>query len=113
MKTLALLVALLIISGCDGGFRVRGTIQSAAKTPLRDCTVALHAPTGSLLCCDGPFTPPIINTMYTVAPTKIEYSLVVACADRIPYQRRFTYGTDVSPEKPLDLGMITLEAANK
>lgn len=111
-KAVALLV-IFLISGCDGGFRVRGMVQSADKTPLHDCTVTLRAPTGSLLCCDGPFAPPIINTMYTVAPTKINYSLVVACADRIPYQRSFTYGKDVSPEKPLDLGMITLEAASK
>ena len=112
MRRFPLLLAVSLITvACDGGFRVRGTVVSKDGSPLSNCKVEVKGPPDALICCDGPLTPPKIDTFFTVAPTKIAYKLTLACAGFAPAERLFEYGVDVSPSKPLELGVVTLMPA--
>jgi hypothetical protein len=96
---------------CDGGFRVRGTIVAQDQSLLSDCTIALKGPPDALTCCDRPWSPPSLDTRFTVAPTQIVYKLVLSCSGYQPEERTFKYGEDASPSKPLELGVVTLRPA--
>ena len=105
-----LLVLCLLCTACDGGFAVSGRLVSNSEAAPRDCTISLKGPPQALMCCDAPISPKGFRTQFTVAPTKIDYTLVIACSGFRPHERRFTYGVDVSPSKPLELGVVVLEA---
>jgi hypothetical protein len=98
------------IAACDGGFRVRGTIVAQDQTSLSNCTATLKGPSDALSCCDtNIISPPKVNLQFTVAPSTIHYKLVLACEGFKPEAREFTYGKDVLPSKPLELGVVTLQ----
>jgi hypothetical protein len=80
---------------------------------LSSCTVALRGPPDALMCCDTTFSPPKVDIPFIVAPTKTVYKLVLACLGFQPEERDVEYGVDVSPSKPLELGMITLRPAGR
>lgn len=106
-----LLTACLAAVACDGGFRVRGTIVAKDDSPLTNCNIDLKGPPDALICCNGPMTPPKIDTIFTVAPTTMAYKLTLACAGFVPAEYPFKYGVNVSPSKPLELGVVTLQPA--
>lgn len=81
------------------------------QSSLSSCTVALKGPPDALMCCDTTFSPPKVDVPFTVAPTKTVYKLVLACPGFQPEEREVRYGVDVSPSKPLELGVITLRPA--
>jgi hypothetical protein len=109
LRSYSLLCAFcLCVAACDGGFRVHGTIVAQNQAPLSNCTVALKGPPNALMCCDTTLSPPNVDVPFTVAPSKIDYELVLTCAGFQPAEREFKYGVDASPSKPLELGVVTL-----
>jgi hypothetical protein len=106
-----LLTACLVAVACDGGCRIRGTIVAKDGSPLTNCSIELKGPPDALICCNGPVTPPKIDTIFTVAPTTMAYKLTLTCAGFVPAEHPFKYGVDVSPSKPLELGVVTLQPA--
>ena len=109
-RLLPLLGLCLLCAACDGGFAVSGQLVSKGDSAPRDCNISLKGPPQALMCCDGPISPKGFRTQFTVAPTKIDYTLVIACSGVRPQERRFTYGVDASPSKALELGVVVLEA---
>ena len=101
---------MLAVTGCDGGFLVRGTVVSRTSVPLEHCSLDIRWPSGSLICCAAALSPPKISTMFLVPPfSKKTYTLTLSCPGFRPYVVRVRYGQDASPRKPLELGVITLE----
>jgi hypothetical protein len=78
---------------------------------LTNCSIELKGPPDALVCCNGPVTPPKIDTIFTVAPATMAYKLTLACEGFAPVEHPFKYGVDVSPSRPLDLGVVTLNPA--
>jgi hypothetical protein len=106
-RAMVVLVISCGVAACDGGFRARGTVVSADAVPLEHCTLSLQPPAGGLACCDGPVDPTHVNTLFTVPPSAAHYTL--ACPGFRPYVREVVYGTDVSPSRPLNLGVVVLQ----
>lgn len=98
----------MCIAACDGGFHTIGTIYAQDRTTLSKCTIGLKSPSEVLTCCDTALTPPKFDVHFTVAPSSNSYKVVLACAGFRPEERAFKYGEDVSPSKPLDLGVVIL-----
>jgi hypothetical protein len=111
MRKYLLVAVCLGTVACDGGFRVRGTLLAEDQAPLSHCTVALKGPPNALTCCDSTISPPNFDVLFTVAPSKIGYKLVLACDGFQPAEREFKYGVDTLPSKPLELGVVTLRAS--
>jgi hypothetical protein len=101
---------MLVLEGCDGGFYVRGTVMSSTSAPLEHCKLDIRWPSGSLMCCTAPLSPPGISTAFVVpAFSKSTYTLILSCRGFRPYEVRVRYMQDAAPKKPLDLGVITLQ----
>ena len=110
MRRCLLILVCVGVAACDGGFHVRGSIVAKDKSSLSNCTATLKGPANALSCCDkNVISPPNFNLLFTVAPSNIRYKLVLLCEGFQPEAREFTYGEDVTPSKPLELGVVTLQ----
>jgi hypothetical protein len=109
MKQIALLTAsCLSLSACDGGFQFHGRVVSDAEIALTDCVQRLEYGDGKIARGPIPFYPPRVDGGWTVAPFDGTYSLVLSCKGHAPHSARFKYGTDVLPDKDLELGEVRL-----
>ena len=111
MRKLLIFCFCVCVTACDGGFRVRGTIASQNKPIPPICKVELKGPSDALTCCNQPVSPPTVDIRFTVAPSKLSYKLILACDGFLPVERDFKYGSDVTPTKPLELGVIALQSS--
>ena len=109
MKHIALALSItLLLAACDGGFSYNGHIKSSAGVALRDCNYKLEDTSGKILRGPIQINPPILNGDMTVAPFEKDYVLVLSCKDHSPYKVRFNYGSEVLPDKDLELGEVTM-----
>ena len=110
MRRWLLIVFCIGLTDCEGGFHVRGSIMAQDQSLLSDCTATLKGPPNALSCCDNNvISPPNFNLIFTVAPSTTRYKLVLACEGFQPEAREFTCGKDVTPSKPLELGVVTFQ----
>jgi hypothetical protein len=98
------------VTACDGGFRVRGSIEAQSKPMPAICKVELKGPPDALICCNRDISPPTVDIRFTVAPAKASYKLVLLCDGFQAVEHDFKYGSDTTPTKPLDLGVIRLRS---
>jgi len=111
-KYLLLLLIVLSLSGCDGGFLVRGSaVANGSVAAPSNCTLKIVDPVQALNCCARLINPQGFESHFTVGPFDQTYKLSMECAGFKPHIVTVRYGKDVSPSKPLDLGTVVLSPA--
>jgi hypothetical protein len=108
-KYLPILSLVLALSGCDGGFLVRGSAVTEVETTTpSQCVLKIIEPSKALNCCAQSINPQGFEAHFTVSPFDQTYKLSMECVGFKPHIVTVRYGRDVSPEKPLDLGRVFL-----
>ena len=115
MKSIALpLFLALLLTACDGGFAYQGQITSSAGVELTECTDQLENLNGKVLRRALPIDPLNINAPnlrghMIVAPRDKDYFLVITCKDHAPFRARVRYGSEVLPDKDMELGDVVIK----
>lgn len=106
------------IYGCSSkfiageGFSVMAELCSAHGKQLNTCTIELQNQDGEIL--EGPDgIPGKFHKIFTVSSHKTNYLVVISCPGFKNYQISATYGENVTPIRPLRLGMITMESLHE
>jgi hypothetical protein len=112
-KYLFILATAFVLSGCDGGFLVKGNVvASEGLARPSNCTLKIIEPAEALDCCAQPIKPQGFEALFIVSPFDQTYKLSMQCAGFKPHVVIVRYGKDVSPSKPLELGTVVLSPAS-
>lgn len=108
------LLLILGLGGCGssfvtkGGLSVLAEIQNTQGQQLNICEIELQNQQGKTL--QGPDSiPGKFHKVFIVAPYQADYLIVISCPGFKVYQTSATYGENITPIKPMKLGVITME----
>ena len=100
-KIAALLLSATVLVGCDAHLAFHGTVSSAAKRPLSDCSLWFMSRGHKIT---EAFDPPKFGDGFAVSPWQT-HNVTVACAGHAPREVRVSRGGG-------DLGDIVLVPAD-
>lgn len=118
MRRCCLVLLILSIFGCSSNiltgeeFSVLGKISDSKGKQLNDCLIELQNQDGKNL--EGPINVPgKFHKVFIVAPNQAEYLIEISCPGFRKYKTSATYGENVTPYRPLRLGVIMMEIAQE
>lgn len=113
-----ILLLILCLGGCGsklvtkGGLSVLAEIQNTHGQQLNICEIELQNQDGKTL--QGPDSiPGKFHKVFIVAPKQADYLVIISCPGFKTYQTSATYGENVTPIRPLRLGVITMESVQE
>lgn len=118
MRRCCFVLLILSIFGCSPnvltgeGFSVLAEIRDAKGKQLNDCLIELQNQDGQIL--EGPINVPgKFHKVFIVAPNQADYLIEISCPGFKKYKMSVTYGENVTPYRPLRLGVIMMEIAQE
>ena len=112
------LLFILCLDGCgsryvtNGGLSILAEIQNTQGQQLNICEIELQNLDGKTL--QGPDSiPGKFHKVFIVAPKQADYLVIIYCPGFNTFQTSANYMSDITPFRPLRLGVISMESAQE